>query len=625
MISPDAGTATQADNESAPSASRAWDRWLWLAVALGLAALFGALSHWVIFEYDLFWEVRAGREILAGDGVQSVDHWSHTAVGQPWHNFQWLSTVVMALFAKLAPDYAALSWLRSFLVAGWIFLISRFARTGSKSWLIVLALVPWVYLASWFRLQMRPDLFGLCAFAGLLSILRSRKSENTKRIAGLVLLVVWANLHAGTVVFGILLFGVYVLTSRLSWRDRILLSGLGFLTWLLTPGGVVILQIIRDNALTYDQAKTGNPDLQAFSLALLDFPRGGWAIRLWVLYCALAATCLVKPARDLLAPYQHRWFTLLISGALTLEALHHIRAIPYQMVFLIPVIAAKLGELKPNTQRIGLGVTAAFLLALVLPFQVRFVAKPLGTQVSALDVPVESAAFIRRNHPAGKLHNAYAFGGYLIDALPVYPVSIDGRELPFAAFRDEMDRAIQRGAYADFLRAHGINLVVEALPVPVLDAQRSLRDPHEQLYPRAEWASVFFDNVSIVYLRRTPANAAIISAHEYKTLRRGLPANWAATAPGLTGPARGELANELQQCLKDVPDSVYCRIGMAAFWSNGGQADLALGLLNEARQISPHNLELLIALVQLANARGDQAQVDELVNLLDHVGSRTPG
>jgi hypothetical protein len=602
-----------------------FERWTWLATALGLAALFGALSHWVIFEYDLFWEVRAGREILSGQGVQSVDRWSHTAYGLPWHNFQWLSTVLMALAAKLAPDYAALSWLRSFLIAGWIFLIGRFARAGSRSWLIALALIPWVYLASWFRLQMRPDLFGLCAFAGLLSILRSRKSEKAKRLAGLGLLVVWANLHAGTVVFGILLFGVYALTSTLRWRDRILLSGAGFLTWFLTPGGVVILQIIRDNALVYDQAKTGNPDLQPFSMALLDFPRGGWAIRLWVLYCALAAYCLAKPAKGLIAPYQHRWFALFISGALTLEALHHIRAIPYQMVFLIPVVAAKLAELKPATQWLGLGATAAFLLVLVLPFQVRFVAKPLGTQVSALDVPVESAAFLRMNHPSGKLHNAYAFGGYLIDDLPDYPVSIDGRELPFAAFRDEMDRAVQSGTYADFLRAHGIGVVVETLPAPVLDAQRALHDPHEALYPRTEWATVFFDNVSIVYLRRTPMNAAIIAAHEYKSLRRGLPASWPATAPGLTGPARGDLATELQQCLKDVPDSVYCRIGMAAFWSNGGQAEIALKLLNEARQISPHNLELLIALLQLANARGDQAQVEELVNLLDHVGSRTPG
>jgi hypothetical protein len=265
---------------------------------------------------------------------------------------------------------------------------------------------------------------------------------------------------------------------------------------------------------------------------------------------------------------------------------------------------------------------ALFLLGWVLPEQVRYVAHPLGSGVSRLDLPAESTAFLARTRPSGKLLNAYPFGGYLIDKLPEMPVAIDGRELPFLAFSKEQREAIASGHFDAFLSKHQIDVVLEDLSVHARDhgSIASL----EILYPRSDWAQVFFDNASIVYLRRTPANDAIIQTYEYKSLRRTAAPGWGATTRGLSDAVRTGQYRDLDYCLREVPDSVFCRVGKAAFLVLFGQRDEAKSLLEEARQIDPGNLEVLVALLNLANARGDKSASDALIETLNHVGHALP-
>jgi hypothetical protein len=196
---------------------RRWEHWLTHAAAAAIAsaatwtlAITGKKdpAYWQIFEYDLFWQVQAGREILAGHGVQRVDQWSFTAAGRPWFNFQWLATVLDYVVFRIGGGYGALSWLRSVLVAAWIFTLAYLVGRSRRStdWLIVSLVIPWVYVASSFRLQMRPDLFATCLFAALVASWLSSLSLRTKRITGVGLLLLWANLHAWTFPFGMLFF-----------------------------------------------------------------------------------------------------------------------------------------------------------------------------------------------------------------------------------------------------------------------------------------------------------------------------------------------------------------------------------------------------------------------------------
>jgi hypothetical protein len=42
-----------------------------------IAGLISNLAHWSIWEYDLFYLIRAGEEIIRDRHVQDTDTWSH--------------------------------------------------------------------------------------------------------------------------------------------------------------------------------------------------------------------------------------------------------------------------------------------------------------------------------------------------------------------------------------------------------------------------------------------------------------------------------------------------------------------------------------------------------------------
>ena len=67
------------------------------ALAVAILAALGAATGWQLWEQDVFWQSRAGGEILAGQGIQTIDTWSLTANGRPWLNTQWLATVLIHL------------------------------------------------------------------------------------------------------------------------------------------------------------------------------------------------------------------------------------------------------------------------------------------------------------------------------------------------------------------------------------------------------------------------------------------------------------------------------------------------------------------------------------------------
>jgi hypothetical protein len=80
----------------------------------------------------------------------------------------------------------------------------------------------------------------------------------------------------------------------------------------------------------------------------------------------------------------------------------------------------------PRMARLNLAIIAAVVLAAAL--KVLLVFEPMTlNQVINETLPVRAAAFVRENPPSGNLFNAYNWGGYLLYALPEYPVFVDGR------------------------------------------------------------------------------------------------------------------------------------------------------------------------------------------------------
>jgi hypothetical protein len=108
-------------------------------------------------------------------------------------------------------------------------------------------------------------------------------------------------------------------------------------------------------------------------------------------------------------------------------------------------------------------------------------------------LPVEAAAFIQRERPADPMFNSYNWGGYLLYALPDYPVFVDGRTDLYgdALLTRYLHTALGRPGWEQTLDEYGINLVLVETGSGL--ALRLLDDP--------AWRLVYDDPLASVYVR----------------------------------------------------------------------------------------------------------------------------
>jgi hypothetical protein len=226
------------------------------------------------------------------------------------------------------------------------------------------------------------------------------------------------------------------------------------------------------------------------------------------------------------------------------------RGLPMLTIALLPVLALLLHKLLAHLQilqkrlRLNLVAGTVMLPAFALP---NTFASPIDYQdltgaggrthrlyftgtgllkddVLNLDVNA-CGKFLRKHKVGGPIFNNYDIGSYLIWHLyPDYRVYVDNRPeaYPVAFFRDEYeviqsdttDQTWQRN-----LNKYGFNAIVFYRHDMTTWGQpflvRRVTDP--------EWAPVFIDEMTIVFVRRSPRNQALIDAFEpiYGPMLRG--------------------------------------------------------------------------------------------------------
>ena len=169
---------------------------LWLVIAIGLPVLVALLVP--MPAVDLAYQVRAGDEILRGAAIPATDTWTFTVAGTPWTDQQWLAQVLLALGYR-AGGWELLAVLRAALVGLALALSigASMARGAGTRMAAILALL--VFALSAPALALRPQLFGITIFAGLLWLVAVRRSHPAWYWAAPVLVALWANLHGSFV------------------------------------------------------------------------------------------------------------------------------------------------------------------------------------------------------------------------------------------------------------------------------------------------------------------------------------------------------------------------------------------------------------------------------------------
>ena len=232
----DRALSSQAAPRSIGSMRLSFDR-LWVVIALSLPALIALVA--AMPAVDLAYQVRAGDEILATRALPGVDSWTFTVAGEPWLDQQWLAQVILSVVHGIG-GWELLAVLRAgvIVVAFGLLLAAGVSRGAPVNVAAILSLV--AFLLSATALALRPQLFGILAFASLLYLVAARDRRPRLYLVAPLVVVLWANLH-GSFVLAPLVLGYAVvedLARRRPWRRSLLVLLAGTAATLVNPFGL---------------------------------------------------------------------------------------------------------------------------------------------------------------------------------------------------------------------------------------------------------------------------------------------------------------------------------------------------------------------------------------------------
>ena len=470
---------------------------------------------------DTFWHLAVGREIGQTGHLVRTETFSHSAPGVPYYDEEWLfQTLAYPAWGILG--FGGLSVLVAALAALAVGLTYRSVRLlGGNAMalsLVVAAFMP----ALQTRMVLRPDclslVFIMLLAEGLLRWDPGNSSGSRFWLFTTILLWLWCQFHGGWS-YGFALLAISTLGHTLdAWRSRSLHRGL---LWKLV-------------------APVGAPALAIF---LNPF---GWRIPWFPIKHLLSFT---DPTLPTIAEWQHTpwaWSTSPVVALLFFAALaqfwprrpivfrdalwcssqagmglYWARYAGYAGLTLAPFASRDLVKLlrTPALRRLGWALALLALLATAVTYH----SLRRGPGDMLARYPVQEARYLLDRGVSGKVLHNYEVGGYLAWVAPHQLFTFfDGRFFcfiqPSKDFR-AADRSVQ--SYQAFLNQYGFDVaLVPSRPFKLKGAiGEPPRGASTVLFPKEQWALVFFGEYGPVFLRRQPAYEAVIARDGYGVLR----------------------------------------------------------------------------------------------------------
>ncbi len=528
---------------------RGRDRWRHLPAAT-LFFLVAASAIFKISTYDVWWHLAYGKQIFETGEIPRADVFSFTAEGAERTDHEWGFQALVYGLHQLGGS-AALIVAKALWLAFTALLVYRFVRreTGLAA-VAAIALVPFA-LAGHNRFVLRPEILSLGFSVMLASALFRRQrgaSATLKEFWWIPLLfAVWANVHGGLIVGAVML--ALCLAGRVvelvwSWWRGVAMTDDGrpsFATLLsLLPlslaGGLINPFFHRVYGVSFHITSLHESGI----FRNLEWQPPQWPTH-WLFFVLVAASAAVVVARW----RRPDWPALLNLAFVAAIALKYVRNLAFfgllAPIFLAAILSTKSApparpvrpadEAAPWRQRLS-NLLPSPLVALILALLgVSFLAGnprfASGLGVDERRLPVAAVDFLDTAEPPGRLLNAHAFGGYAIWRLyPDTQVFIDGRDDIFAELRARLGRAVvDSRLWTELLDEYQIGYTLleyldrlEEVRVPDPDGgppKTALRPYAFNHFPPSHWALVYFDDLAMVHVRRTPEAAALIERYGY--------------------------------------------------------------------------------------------------------------
>lgn len=394
-----------------------------------------AYNQKFLLDPDTYWHIETGRWIWTEKAFPRTDVFSHTALGQPWTNMEWLAQIILFF------SYDLLGWRGPILLSAFIialtFSLMYFFLSRKLRATVAMGICGVSIIFAGLHFLARPHLTSYPLIVIWTAFLAKACEENRRPSYWLLPLVtLWANLH-GAFTFGLVLaagFGFEAIVSApASERRRVALQWIGFcfcalLAGCITPYGY---QYVLE---TFNVLNLGLVLQQNSEWRPMDADNEYMHEAILLILLALALTFGVK----LRFPR-----ALLVIGVLHF-GFKHVRGLPMvaltwpfmlagplsaQFAFLRPAKDPMplFGEGRPTVRAIIAGGAATALAVVMLG---ALHAKLLPVVTPAANVSPQAAVdYVVQQGINGPVLNDFDFGGYLIHR--GIKTFIDGRTLPF--------------------------------------------------------------------------------------------------------------------------------------------------------------------------------------------------
>lgn len=451
-------------------------RWTWLIPGGAFAVLTVALLARIV-DFDLWWHLVVGRETLRAGRVPELDFYVYPALGTATGFHEW-GFGVLAYGAERLGGWWGLSAANAALSAAALVIAAAAVVRRGASWAAaVLVLGPLAYVSA-YRLCYRPELMLYLAMAGTLWALERRALLLLPALAfGLTLF------HPSAVIL-LLLIGCHLVDALLLDRRHALRLGAALaasaVAAALAPGGWHALVLAVTATSNEMNALIGEyvPVLQS---------EYRWH------FVATAALGLAS-----LAAYRRRPSDALLVLGFGYLAFSYVRNLTmFALVAYGPVCMAADAALR-RFPRLRLAAPAPLVVAAAL-----LVAAPTwGAGALPGRYPADTAAFLERYQPPGRLFNQLHTGGYLAwRLLPRYQVALDGRNYygVSAALRFVDSVSEIQDGWREQLERFGVTLI--ATPGVRLGSGRLIPLVSE-LEGDPAWALVVAEPAGMLFVRR---------------------------------------------------------------------------------------------------------------------------
>ena len=450
---------------------------------------------------DMWWHLKLGEVIWTTHAIPTADLFSYTTNHHSWIPHEWLSQLFIYGAYRMGGYSGLMIWLclltSALLIVGyalcWLY-------SGNAKVAFLGALTIWMFATT--GLAIRPQMVGYLLLVLELLLLHLGRTRSPRWFFGLPLVfAVWVNCH-GSFFLGLAVSGIYLFSSLFHFRAGLLAASrwdnnrrvaltlalmLSIAALFLNPVGLKQIIYPLDTIL---HQPIGLGSVDEWQPLRLSDPRG---LALLATVGCIFLTLIIRQSELL-------WHELLILALGVWLAVSHQRMLFVFGILVGPILSRLLSAswegYDPKRDRPMpnmMLITASLLIAFwMLPD-----AQNLIGQVQE-QRPAKAVTFIKA-HLSGRMLNDYAYGGYLIWAVPTQPVFVDGRADVFEA--------------TGVLNEFGKWATLESDPEALLNKYQidfcllTRQSPMVHVLPLLHnWKLVYSDELSVIFQRTAPLN-----------------------------------------------------------------------------------------------------------------------